>query len=56
MKRVRIALVGAVLGVSMLGSAAPAQASTCDESIEDACRVAGTVICKLLVKGQPCLM
>ena len=56
MRKVRMLLVGAVLALTTLGTAQPASAMTCIEELEDACRVAATVICKVVAKGEPCLM
>ena len=54
--RIKIAVVAAtVAAFSALGLATPAQAWTCDESIEDACRTAATVICGVVAKGRPCI-
>jgi hypothetical protein len=55
MKKLKLLLVACVVTATSLMFAAPSQASTCDDSIEDACRVAATVICKVVAKGQPCL-
>ena len=55
-RRLAIAAAGAGLFLAPFGVAAqPASAMTCDESIEPACFVAATVICKVVAKGQPCL-
>ena len=54
--RVKIMLVAGAMSVfGVLGTASPASASRCDDSINEACRVAATVICGVLAKGEPCL-
>ena len=56
MRKLKIMLVAATMAsFGLVGSATPAQAWTCDESIEDACVVVATVVCKVLAKGQPCI-
>lgn len=49
------ALSTALAAMGLVGTASPSNAMVCDESIEDACVVAATVICKVVAKGQPCL-
>lgn len=54
--RLKVMLVASVMAVvGVLGTASPAGASRCDDSINEACRVAATVICGVVAKGQPCL-
>jgi hypothetical protein len=55
-RKLKVTIVAAVLAALPLVAARPASAMTCDESIEDACRIAATVICKVVAKGEPCLM
>lgn len=49
-------MVGAALLLMPFGGTAKASSMTCDPEIQDACIVAGTVICKVVAKGRPCLM
>ena len=58
--RVRRLAVGAAIAIGLaVGpmSAAPASATSiyCDPEIEAACFVVGTVVCKVVYKGRPCL-
>jgi hypothetical protein len=56
MRKFKIYLVAAAMAsLGLVGSATPAQAAYCDDSIDDACRVAAQVICGVLAKGRPCL-
>jgi hypothetical protein len=55
--RIKVFVVSAAVAVfGIIGLAAPAGASKCDDSIEQACSVAATIICKVVAKGEPCLM
>ncbi len=57
MRKMKTAIVAALLAVVPMTAAAPrASAMTCAPDLEDACRIAATVICKVAAKGQPCLM
>jgi hypothetical protein len=56
MRKLKIAIVVTVFAAVPIIGAQPASAMTCSEDIEDACRIAATVICKVVAKGQPCLM
>jgi hypothetical protein len=49
-----VVLASVFLALSAFGSR-PADAMTCAPDLEDACRVAATVICGVVAKGQPCL-
>jgi hypothetical protein len=55
MRKLKIVIVAALFTVVPLVGARPASAMTCAPDLEDACRVAATVICKVVAKGQPCL-
>lgn len=56
MKKIRVMLAACVVAATSLLFAAPtAHAWTCEDDLDDACRVAATVICKVVVKGQPCI-
>lgn len=50
-----VALSTALAAMGLVGTASPSSAMVCHDSIEDACAVAATVICKVVAKGQPCL-
>jgi hypothetical protein len=56
MRKLKTFIVVAVLGAFTAIAAAPhASAMTCAPDLEDACRTAAFVICKVVAKGQPCL-
>ncbi len=55
MKKIRVLLAACVLSATSLLFAAPAQAMTCEDELEDACRTAAVVICGVVAKGRPCL-
>jgi hypothetical protein len=56
MRKLKIAIVAVVFAAVPMIGARPASAMTCAPDLEDACRIAATVICKVVAKGQPCLM
>lgn len=54
--RLRVAVVAAALAAfGLVGSASPAHASRCDPELEEACRIAATVICEVVAKDKSCL-
>lgn len=55
MRKLRMLVVASVISATSLWFAAPSQASTCMDELNQACGVAATVICKVVAKGQPCL-
>lgn len=55
MKKLKLTIAAAALGLTVLvPTSSPAM--TCDDSIDEVCAVAAQVICKVVAKGQPCLM
>lgn len=53
MKRIKLLSVAAAIAAfGILGTASSASAAKCADSIEDACRVAAQVICRI---AKPCL-